>query len=112
MVKVGMSLFGAADVINSFQYVLGKFKAPADWVVGTNVEYSAFVEFGTSSQKAQPYLRPALAKVKRNMGRIVSAASSLNEALRDLALAIEAEAKRLVPVDTGTLKGSIKAVKR
>lgn len=112
MVQVGMSLLGAADVIDSFQYLLGKFESPADWVVGTNVKYSLYVEFGTSSQKAQPYLRPALAKVKRNIGRIVSSASSLNEALRNAALAIEAEAKRLVPVDTGTLKGSIKAVKR
>jgi HK97 gp10 family phage protein len=29
--------------------------------IGTNVEYAAFVEFGTRFQVAQPYLRPALA---------------------------------------------------
>lgn len=29
--------------------------------VGTNVEYAAFVEFGTSRSRAQPYLVPALA---------------------------------------------------
>jgi HK97 gp10 family phage protein len=29
-------------------------------VVGTNVEYSEHVEFGTKRQKAQPYLIPAL----------------------------------------------------
>lgn len=28
--------------------------------VGTNVEYAAFVELGTSRMRAQPYLRPAL----------------------------------------------------
>lgn len=27
--------------------------------ISTNVEYSAFVELGTSRQKAQPYLKPA-----------------------------------------------------
>ncbi len=27
--------------------------------IGTNVEYAPYVEFGTSRQKAQPYLRPA-----------------------------------------------------
>lgn len=27
--------------------------------IGTNVEYAAYVEFGTSKQKAKPYLRPA-----------------------------------------------------
>lgn len=29
-------------------------------VVGSNVEYASFVEFGTSRSRAQPYLRPAL----------------------------------------------------
>ena len=28
--------------------------------IGTNVEYAQFVEEGTSRQKAQPYLRPAV----------------------------------------------------
>jgi HK97 gp10 family phage protein len=28
--------------------------------VGTNVEYSEYVEYGTSKMAAQPYLRPAL----------------------------------------------------
>ena len=32
---------------------------PASAEVGTNVEYAPFVEFGTSRQRAQPYLRPA-----------------------------------------------------
>lgn len=27
--------------------------------IGTNVEYAPYVEFGTSRQKAQPFLRPA-----------------------------------------------------
>jgi len=30
--------------------------------VGTDVDYSIFVEYGTSRQSAQPYLRPALKK--------------------------------------------------
>ena len=30
--------------------------------VGTNVEYAPCVEFGTSKQKAQPFMRPALDK--------------------------------------------------
>ncbi len=29
--------------------------------VGTNVEYAAYVEFGTSKMKAKPYLKPAIA---------------------------------------------------
>ena len=30
--------------------------------VGTNVEYALYVEFGTSKQSAQPFMRPALDK--------------------------------------------------
>jgi HK97 gp10 family phage protein len=29
-------------------------------VVGTNVEYAPYVEFGTSTMSAQPFLRPSL----------------------------------------------------
>ena len=28
-------------------------------MIGTNVEYAPYVEYGTSKQRAQPYLRPA-----------------------------------------------------
>ena len=37
---------------------MGKLEAE----VGTNVEYAPSVEFGTSKQKAQPFMRPALDK--------------------------------------------------
>lgn len=30
-----------------------------DAYIGTNVEYAPYVEYGTSRQKAQPFLRPA-----------------------------------------------------
>lgn len=37
--------------------------------VGTNVEYSPYIEYGTVFQKAQPFLRPALdAKRKELVG--------------------------------------------
>jgi HK97 gp10 family phage protein len=35
-------------------------------VVGSNVDYAPFVEFGTSRQAAQPYLRPAFRSVLRS----------------------------------------------
>lgn len=40
---------------NSITYMIASDKA----YVGTNVEYAAYVELGTSRQKAQPYLVPA-----------------------------------------------------
>ena len=33
-------------------------------VVGTNVDYAPFVEFGTEDMEAQPFLRPALNRLK------------------------------------------------
>lgn len=37
--------------------------------IGTNVEYSRYVELGTSRQSPQPYLRPAL---RNNFSKIVA----------------------------------------
>lgn len=33
-------------------------------IIGTNIDYSIFVEFGTSKQKSQPYLLPAMVENK------------------------------------------------
>jgi len=43
--------------------------------VGTNVEYAGYVEFGTRFQKAQPYLRPALAEATAFFARRTRRAS-------------------------------------
>lgn len=40
--------------------------------IGTNVEYSIFVEYGTSRMAAQPYLRPALEKNKGRIRRLLA----------------------------------------
>lgn len=39
--------------------------------IGTNVEYAADVELGTSKQKAQPYLKPAVADHTQTYKNIV-----------------------------------------
>jgi len=39
-------------------------------LVGTNIEYAPNVEFGTSKQRAKPYLRPALDNNVRNIKKI------------------------------------------
>ena len=43
---------------SSIQIVEFNPQAPSA-VVGTDVEYAEYVEFGTSRQSAQPYMRPA-----------------------------------------------------
>lgn len=37
--------------------------------VGTNVEYAPYVEFGTRYQRAQPFLRPAIAEAVSDWNR-------------------------------------------
>lgn len=36
--------------------------------VGTNVSYAAYVEFGTSRMRPQPYMRPAFLAARRYLG--------------------------------------------
>ena len=45
--------------------------------IGTNVEYAPYVEFGTSTQKAQPYLKPAVTNHVEEYKKIVK--STLKE---------------------------------
>ena len=43
---------------NSITHTVGVEEQAA--YIGTNVEYAAYVEMGTSKMKAQPYLKPAV----------------------------------------------------
>lgn len=47
-------------------------------VVGTDVEYAVYQEFGTSKMKAHPYLRPAL---DENRGKVLD---KINEVIKGL----------------------------
>ena len=80
------------------------------WIVGVGASYGAYVEFGTSRMQAQPYLFPAARFVMRTQFPvIVQQARSADDLVAKLALAIEREAKQRAPVETGNLRGSIKA---
>lgn len=45
---------------SSITMVLGQDGDGLFAMVGTNVDYAEYVEFGTSTQRPQPFLRPAL----------------------------------------------------
>jgi hypothetical protein len=95
-----------ADVLDALDYEsFGEVR----YVVGSNVSYSVHVEYGTSRMQAQPYLRPAVERAVRELDTIADGADSPQEIAEALALKVEAEAKREVPVDTGNLKASISA---
>jgi hypothetical protein len=84
------------------------------WIVGVGAEYGAYVEFGTRRMRAQPYLFPAARQVVRTQlpaleARARTSPTPLDTLVALLATAIEAEAKRRAPVDTGNLRASIEA---
>lgn len=105
----GAALRGAPAVYSTFNSVRQKWGGNATWVVGTNVEYSVYVEFGTSKMGAQPYFRPAIEHAKRNSAAWFKAANDIAGFVKKVALEIERYAKQVVPVDTGNLRASIRA---
>lgn len=42
-------------------------------IIGTNVEYAPYVEYGTRRSRAQPYLRAAIDENRRNLRRLFQA---------------------------------------
>lgn len=43
----------------------------AEATIGSSLEYAAYVELGTSRQRAQPYLKPALQKNKNAARKLI-----------------------------------------
>ena len=41
-------------------------------IVGTNVEYAPYVEYGTKRSRAQPFLRPAIDRNRRRIIRMMA----------------------------------------
>lgn len=105
----GAHVLGVGELTRELTESIDRLDGEAVWVVGTNVEYAAYVEFGTSRMKAQPYLLPAARRVARTPSRHVNDYASLDGFIKQVALAIEREAKDNAPVDTGNLQGSITA---
>lgn len=56
---------------NSIAHETGTTRNTYRAVVGTNVEYGAAIELGTSKTKAQPYLKPAVTDHTSTFKRII-----------------------------------------
>lgn len=111
MIKMGMKMVGLTAVMTMFDRVIDRYRINADYYVGTNVDYAAYIEYGTYRMQAQPYLRPAANKVRGNLKDIISRQSNMEGAIKAVALEVESDAKRRCPVDTGNLRGSIETQK-
>ncbi len=102
----GTSILGFGDVVDALDY---EEFGTQTYRVGTNAEYAVYVEFGTSRNQAQPFLRPAVEEAVSELHEIADDVDSGNELVERLALKIEAYAKDRAPVDTGNLRASITA---
>jgi len=77
------------------------------FIVGTNVHYGLYQEYGTYKMAAQPFLRPATDQVRRKMGNYFDTNATPRGALRAAAGDLASEAQRRAPVDSGKLRASL-----
>jgi hypothetical protein len=75
--------------------------------VTADTDYAVYVEFGTKSQSAQPFMRQAVNQVMRDADSIAESAESTDDLVETLAEEIADEARDNAPVDTGKLRNSI-----
>lgn len=100
-----LGLAAATDMLED----LSPDSETAQWTVGPTVDYAKYQEYGTAFHPPQPFMRPAAQTVQANIGTHVRGASSLDDAIKSAAMAVEREAKERAPVDTGQLRASIQA---
>lgn len=114
---------GFTDAIEELKDLEEDLGQGGPWVVGTAVEYSIYLEFGTRHMDPKPFFRPVLAEVRSqgvedfiddNSRTTVGDIDDVDELVRTLAFAIERRVKEVITrkglVDTGTLRASVKAV--
>jgi len=86
-----------------------------DYVVGSGVEYSVFLEFGTEDMDPKPFVRPAVDEVESRLSQIADDADTADELVTKVALALEREIKQTITrkglIDTGTLRASVTAIR-
>lgn len=124
MTDFDLSLDGLDEIIEELDDLEDSVETITTFTVGTAVEYSLYLEFGTSKMDAKPFVRPALAEVRaqgvdgfisRNTGTSVNALDDIDSVLRVLALSLERRIKEIITrkglIDTGTLRASIVAVR-
>ena len=119
-----LALNGVRAAIDRLEEVEDDIETVGSFIVGTGVEYSVYLEFGTSKMDAKPFFRPALNEVRaqgvdgfirHNTRTSVSAQDDASDVLRILALALERRVKEIITrkglIDTGTLRASIVALR-
>jgi len=105
--NLGMKLNGFNEAADFLRNKMTPWSSKG-YLIGTNVEYSIYVEFGTSSSPAQPYLFRAAREVFSNVESIWEKVDDISQLLQIMAMRILRKAKIYCPVDTGNLRASIR----
>lgn len=106
--KTGVNLTGVGSLYAALDGMEERWTTEVTYVVGTNVEYAVYVEYGTSKMVAQPYLRPAAERTNRQLDQIAAQTDGVEEFVRLAAMQVERIATEVVPVKSGNLQGSIR----
>lgn len=107
----GAKLIGFGSVMNALDDIQVKLDDDVVYVVGTNVEYAIYQEFGTRNMEPNSFLFPAAREAQRNVQTIAGDANSVEEAVKRISLFIEKRAAEEAPVDTGNLQASVRSEK-
>jgi len=111
---------GFTDAIEELKDLEEDLGQRGEWIVGTSVSYGIYVEYGTRYMQAQPYFRPALAELRArgvdgfiedHTRKSLEEIDDVDELVKTVAFALERRVSELAPVDTGTLRSSVKAVR-
>lgn len=118
MTSFGLTVAGLAAAQDLLSNIKTKFEGGTVYVVGPEVEYAVYQEFGTADIEARPFARPAAERVQSSMASRVDefldedvAEAGEEAVVRAAALAVESEMKEIIIskeiIDTGTLLNSV-----
>lgn len=103
MTRIDVDLEGVQSMQETIDDLRDRYEDDATWVVGTNVEYGVYLEFGTRDMQPYPWLFPAARHVMASKAdRLADESDSTEELVRKVAHAIERQAKENVSADRGS----------
>jgi hypothetical protein len=124
MSDFGVALEGLEARIEELEDLADDVQTVTTYTLGTGVEYSVYLEFGTSQMDAKPFFKPAINEVRvqgvdgfiaHNTKTSVDALPDVAAVIKVLALALERRVKEIITdkglIDTGTLRASVLAVR-
>jgi len=123
MTGFSLDLEGFEQALEEIDRVIDDVDSDAKFTVGTGVEYSIYLEAGTSDMDPKPFFQPALSEVRQegvdgfvadNTRLTVDALDTVTQVLKVLVLALERRIKEIITtkglIDTGTLRASVVAI--